>query len=144
MSCLEVTRVIRNNDIARMIGSRFRGIINRVMKQDSLEPGLLQLLRLYLIVGALTMPLFRRGLGAVFGMNGPLENYLWLNLPVTLFLICYITLPWWQRVMGRAFLPIALIVFAGHAILEKYVTLQWSLAPDVRELVTLLFMLSLW
>lgn len=114
------------------------------MKRVTLEPGLLQVLRLYVVITTLLMPLLWRLYSPLLGNRVALGQFLRPNLPVLVFLVIYTTFPWWQQRMGRAFLPTALILFAAQAIFGNYLTLQWFIPSGMQELAMLAFMLRLW
>jgi signal transduction histidine kinase len=78
------------------------------------------------------------------GIDVALDQLIRPTWPVLVFLLIYTMVPWWQRWMGRAFLPIALVLLAAQAIGGSYVTLQSLAPPDVRELAAPVFMLRLW
>ena len=115
------------------------------MKQYSLEPGLLLTLRVYSIVSLVVLQV-------VWNMLGPMINnrsfsawsFLTPSTPILLFLIIYTTFPWWQRRMGQAFLPVALVLMAVQAIGGTYLTLYWLTPASSKELTALAFMLRLW
>src|SRR5438045_3843924 len=102
------------------------------MKQTTLEPGLLPAFRLYMVVSVAALPFFLRLVGASFGINVAWDRYLLLILPVPLFLVLYTSVPWWQRRLGRPFLPVGLVLFSAQAIVEKYLTLGSLVAPPLR------------
>ena len=114
------------------------------MKRVTLEPGLLQVLRLYVVLITLFLPLLWRIYSPLLSNQVALDRFIGPNLPMLVFLVIYITFPWWQQRMGRAFLPVALILFAAQAIFGNYLILQWVVLPAKQELATLVFMLRLW
>jgi signal transduction histidine kinase len=80
----------------------------------------------------------------MLGIEVPPDQLIRPAWPVFVFLLIYTTVPWWQRRMGRAFLPIALVLLAAQAIGGSYVTLQSLVPPNVREFAAPVFMLRLW
>jgi signal transduction histidine kinase len=114
------------------------------MKRATIEPGLLQVLRLYVVVAAVLLPVIWRIYSPMLGNQADLGQFIRPNLPLLVFLAVYTTFPWWQQRMGRAFLPVALILFAVQALLGNYLTLQWLVQPSLQELAMLTFLLRLW
>ena len=114
------------------------------MKQH-LEPGLLLTLRVYSIVSLVILLVLWNTLGPILNTRS-LSGWSFLapSTPILVFLIAYTTFPWWQRRMGRAFLPVALVLIAVQAIGGSYATLYWFVPASARELTTLAFMLRLW
>jgi signal transduction histidine kinase len=115
------------------------------MKRFPLEPGLLLTLRVYSIVSLLVLLVLWNTLGPLLNTR---SFYDWFfitpSTPILLFLIIYTTFPWWQKRMGRAFLPVALVLIAVQAIGGSYTTLYWFVPAGSKELTTLAFMLRLW
>ncbi|HKG53174.1 MAG TPA: hypothetical protein VKB04_02860, partial [Anaerolineales bacterium] len=79
------------------------------MKQTTLEPGLLQTLRVYVIVTTILIPFIWHSYSPTLGVEGRLQRLITPGQPVLVFLVIYLFLPWWQHRMGRAFLPVAFI-----------------------------------
>ena len=104
-----------------------------MMKQTTLEPGLLQTLRVYVILMTILLPFVWRAFSRTLGVEGSLSQYLTPGQPVVVFLIIYLSFPWWQRRMGRAFLPVAFLLLAAQAIFGNYLTLQWLVPPPMRD-----------
>ena len=108
------------------------------MKSGSVEPGLLRVFRwyaglrlaLYLLAGLRF--LFRPDISSRIEFD-PLP-YLWLTLLGMATLLIYLSLPWLQRKMGRAYLPVGIILAASSLILERLFTPSfaiwfWQLDP---------------
>lgn len=115
------------------------------MKRPPLEPGLLLTLRVYSIVALLVLLVLRNTLGPLLNTRSiPGWSFIAPSAPILLFLIIYTSFPWWQIRMGRAFLPVALIVIGVQAIGGSYITLYWFTPASSMELTTLAFMLRLW
>ena len=114
------------------------------MKQTSLEPGLLQFLRLFIVVATVLLPILWRLYSPLLGSEISLVQFIRPTLPVLAFLVIYTTFPAWQQKMGRAFLPTALILFAAQAIFGNYLALQSLVQPAQQEMGMLTFMLRLW
>ena len=115
------------------------------MKRQPLEPGLLLTLRVYSIVSLLVLQLLWNTLGPLLNsrtFSG--WSFITPSTPIHLFLILYTTFPWWQRRMGRAFLPVALILIGVQAIGGSYIILYWFTPASSMELTTLALMLRLW
>ena len=115
-----------------------------VMKQTTLEPGLLQSLRVYVILMAFLVPLVWRSFSPMFGVEGLLQQFLTPGQVVLLFLVIYLSFPWWQRLMGRAFLPVAFILLGAQAVFGNYLTLHWYVPPPFRDIVATALMLRTW
>lgn len=107
------------------------------MKADSVEPGLLRVFRwyagirfaLYLLAGLRF--LFIPDVSQRIDFD-PLP-YLWLTLSGMAILLAYLSLPWLQRRMGRAYLPVGIILAASSLILERLFTPSfgiWLWQPD--------------
>ena len=111
------------------------------MKQTALEPGLLQILRLYVIANTVLLPFVWRSFSSMLGFEAPPVGF---GLPVLLFLTIYVMFPWWQQRMGRFFLPTALILLTVQTIFGNYLTLQWQVPPHLREFAALVFMPRVW
>ena len=87
------------------------------MKQTSLEPGLLQFLRLFIVVATVLQPILWRLYSPLLGSEISLVQFIRPTLPVLAFLVIYTAFPAWQQKMGRAFLPTDCSHFvcgAGH------------------------------
>jgi signal transduction histidine kinase len=115
-----------------------------VMKQTTLEPGLLQALRVYVIGIFLLLPFVWRSYSPTLGVQGSLQRFITPGQPVLAFLVFYLVFPWWQRRMGRAFLPVAFILLAAQAIFGNYLTLHWLVPPPMRETAALALMMRAW
>ena len=115
-----------------------------MMKQTTLEPGLLQTLRVYVILMTILLPFVWRAFSRTLGVEGSLSQYLTPGQPVVVFLIIYLSFPWWQRRMGRAFLPVAFPLLGAQAIFGNYLTLQWLVPPPMRDTAALVLMLRAW
>ena len=115
-----------------------------VMKQTTLEPGLLQTLRVYVIVTTILIPFIWHSYSPTLGVEGRLQRLITPGQPVLVFLVIYLFLPWWQHRMGRAFLPVAFILLAAQAVFGNYLTLQWLVPAPMREAAALMLMLRAW
>lgn len=114
------------------------------MKQTALEPGLLQTLRVYVILMAILITIVWRAFSPMFGVEAPFMQFITPGQPVLVFLVIYLLFPWWQRRMGRAFLPVAFILLAAQAVFGNYLTLQWLVPPPFREFAAMALMLRAW
>jgi signal transduction histidine kinase len=114
------------------------------MRQTSLEPGLLQGLRLYVIASAFLVPFIWRTFSSMLGIEAPFGGFLTPGIPVLMFLVFYVNVPWWERAMGRFFLPVALVLLGLQAIFGNYLTMQWLVPSHARELAALTFMTRVW
>ncbi len=139
-----MTRLMRAYDSSHISRKEILCYHARLMKETKLEPGLLQILRLFVITAIVLAALSWQLAGPLFDARAGFDQLLRPNLPVLLFLAAYTSLPWFQKRMGGAFLPVALILFAGQSILGAYVTLQWDVPPQAREVAALAFMLRSW
>jgi signal transduction histidine kinase len=115
-----------------------------VMKQTTLEPGLLQTLRVYVIVVTILIPFIWHSYSPMLGVEGSFQRLITPGQPVLVFLVIYLFLPWWQQHMGRAFLPLAFILLAAQSVFGNYLTLQWLVPPPMREAAALMLMLRAW
>jgi signal transduction histidine kinase len=114
------------------------------MKKNALEPGLLQIIKFLTVIEVLYILVVRRVTGAAMGVEVPLDRWLVLSLTIPIFMVAFTWIPWWQDRLGRAFLPIAILIFAIGSILAKYLTLAWLVPPQQQELETLLLVVNLW
>ena len=114
------------------------------MKQTPLEPGLLQVLRVFVVGTFLLLPLISGGISILTGREAPFGGFLTPGHPVLLFMVLYLTVPWWQRHMGRFFLPVAIFLLAMQAIFGNYLALLWWMPPHARADIALLYMVRIW
>src|SRR5215472_11755292 len=89
----------------------------------SIQPGLLPALRLYIVLSTIVPLLGWRWLDPVLGIRGPLFKVARPALFFFVLLMIYTTWPWCREKMGRAFLPVALIVKAVQPFIGTYLTL---------------------
>lgn len=115
-----------------------------IMKRTALEPGLVQGLRIYVMVATVLLPVIWYIYSPMLSADATLDQFIRPTLPVLIFLLIYTTFPWWQQRMGRAFLPVALLLIGAQAIAGNYLTLQYLIPPPMRELALLPLMLRLW
>ena len=113
------------------------------MKPATLEPGLLRVIQILMLLQILGLPLVRRQVGAGMGVEVPLLPWLFVTVPVPLFLVLYAWHPWWRRTLGRAFLPLLLVIAATNMLVDKYLTLAWVVPPQ-QEIEALLLVVRLW
>jgi signal transduction histidine kinase len=114
------------------------------MKQTPLEPGLLHVLRVFVVVTLLLLPLIWRAISILTGIEAPLGGFLTPGEPVLVFMVLYLMVPWWQRNMGRFFLPVAILLLAIQAIVNHYLALFWLVPPPARPEIALIFMVRIW
>jgi signal transduction histidine kinase len=114
------------------------------MKHHPLEPGLLQVLKFLALFQVLGIFILRLPVGAAMGVEVTLVRWLWLSLSGLFFLVIYTWIPWWQKRLGRVYVPLFLAIASIHLILEKYLTLFWFTSPEQQELVVLLLIVKLW
>jgi signal transduction histidine kinase len=111
--------------------------IMRGMKGSSVEPGLLRVFRwyagirfvLYLLAGLRFLLIPDVAQRIDFDPN----PYLWITLFGTAILLAYLSIPWLQQKMGRAYLPVGIILAASSLILERVLTPSfgiWFWQPD--------------
>jgi signal transduction histidine kinase len=115
-----------------------------VMKQSTLEPGLLQTLRVYVLVIALLLPVTWHAFSPTFGVGGILQQLITPGMPILLLLLIYLWFPGWQQRMGRLFIPVAFLLLTAQAVLGNYLTLQWLVPPSMRGYAALALMLRAW
>ncbi len=107
------------------------------MQKESLEPGLLRVFRWY--AGLRFVLYLLAGLRFLLGPNisgrieiDPLPYLGWTLLGMAVLLV-YLLLPWLQERMGRAYLPLGIILAASSLILERVFTpgaAIWFWGPD--------------
>jgi len=123
------------------------------MKERKLEPGILQVFRLYAVIRILLLVLasisgdfFFPSLGPGADLNRLPENgFTFSVLVITIemgILLAYLSIPWFQRKLRGAFLPLGLVI-ASVAILTEPVTSVhfgqiWSADPFLYMLVILI------
>lgn len=115
-----------------------------VMKQTTLEPGLLNTLRVYVLVSTVLLPLVWHRFSPAFGVQGTLAQFITPGQPVLLFLVIYLFMPGWQQRLGRFFLPMAFLLIAIQVLMGNYLTLLWSVPPSMRAFASLALMLRAW
>jgi hypothetical protein len=103
-----------------------------VMKQSTLEPGLLNTLRVYVITTTILLPFVWQRFSPALGVQGTLAQFITPGEAVLVFLVIYLLVPWWQSRMGRLFLPVAFLLLASHVIVGNYLTLNWLVPPPMR------------
>jgi signal transduction histidine kinase len=107
------------------------------MQKESLEPGLLRVFRWY--AGLRFVLYLLAGLRFLLGPNisgrieiDPLPYLGWTLLGMAVLMV-YLLLPWLQERMGRAYLPLGIILAASSLILERVFTpgaAIWFWGPD--------------
>ncbi len=107
------------------------------MNGSSVEPGLLRVFRWY---AGIRFAIYL--LAGLRFLLGPFESqriefdpfpYIWLTLLGAGVLLAYLSIPWLQRRMGRAYLPVGITVAALALILERVLTPSfgiWFWQPD--------------
>ena len=114
------------------------------MKQTTLEPGLLRLIQVLTLLHVAAILLVRRSVGVRFGIEVPASAALLAFLVLPIFLVLFMWIPWWREKLGRAFLPIGLVIVSIDILSDKYLTLRWLVPPDQQELELLMLMLRTW
>ena len=114
------------------------------MKQTTLEPGLLRLVQVLTLLHVAAILLVRRSVGVRFGIEVPASAALLAFLALPIFLVLFMWIPWWREKLGRAFLPIGLIIVSIDILSDKYLTLLWLVSPDQQDLELLMLMLRTW
>lgn len=117
---------------------------HRISRPAQLEPGIIQILRIVAVAFLFVQPLARRGFGFWIGAGAPLEVNLLLTVPPALFLLALVLIPWFPQHLGRAFLPLTLVVASLFPILDKFITLNYYITPDTFEIVALGLFLRIW
>jgi signal transduction histidine kinase len=91
--------------------------------RGAIQPGLLPALRIYIVLSAIVPVLGWRWMDPVLGLHAaPFKVYRLIIVSFVLLMI-YTTWPWCRERMGRAFLPVALIVKAAQPFVGTYLTL---------------------
>ena len=114
------------------------------MKHRTLEPGLLQILKVVTVMQLLSVVVMRPTVGAAMGVHVPWDRWLWLALPIPLVVLILAWIPWFHLRLGRAFLPIVLIINSLDTLADKYLTLSWMVLPAHKELDLLLLIVNVW
>ena len=114
------------------------------MKQTTLEPGLLRLIQVLTVLHVAAILLVRRSVGVRFGIEAPVSAALLAFLALPFFLVLYMWIPWWRDKLGRAFLPIGLVLVSIDILADKFLTLLWLVPPDQQELELVMLMLRIW
>lgn len=114
------------------------------IKPSALEPGVLRVLQVATLIQVIGLFILRRPTGLSLGIEVPFGRWLAVTLSVPLVLLLYTWGPWWRQRLGRAFLPLALVIGAANILLDKYLTLAWLVQPAQRELDLLLLIVRLW
>jgi signal transduction histidine kinase len=115
-----------------------------VMKQTALEPGLLNTLRVYVIATTILLPFVWQRFSPALGVQGTLAQFITPGQVVLVFLVIYLLIPWWQRRMGRLFLPVALLLLTCQLVVGNYLTLEWLVPPPMRGYAALALLLHAW
>lgn len=110
----------------------------------NLEPGIIQMLRVFAVASFILQPLSRRVFGTWMGAAAPLEANLLLTVPPGLVFLLLVWLPWFPRNLGRLYLPLTLAVACIPALVEKFITLSWFLPVDALGLVPIGLVLRIW
>ncbi|HET9908523.1 MAG TPA: sensor histidine kinase [Anaerolineales bacterium] len=114
------------------------------MKQSTLEPGLLQTLRVYVVLIAVLLPITWRSFSPTLGVAGGLQQFVTPGMPLILLLLIYMWFPGLERRIGRLFVPIGYLLLAAQAILGNYLTLQWLVPPPMHDFAAVTLMLRTW
>ena len=114
------------------------------MKSTTIEPSMLRVLQISALTATLLLPALQRWFSTTMGIAAPLNHYLIVMTPAALLLNAYVWLPWPQRSLKQAFLPIGIVLFAVAAIIEKHITIVWLTPLPVRDLAVLLMNLRVW
>ena len=115
-----------------------------VMKRTTLEPGLLQTLRVYVVIMTILLPFIWHSYSPTLGVEGSFRQLFTPGQPVLVFLVVYLFFPWWQQHLGRAFLPVAYILLAAQAVFGNYLTLVWLVPAPLRDSAALMLMMRAW
>ena len=114
------------------------------MKQSTLEPGLLQTLRVYVVLIAVLLPIIWRSFSQTLGVEGTLQQFVTPGMPLILLLLIYMWFPGLEQRMGRLFVPVGFLLLAAQAILGNYLTLQWLVPPPMRDFTAVALMMRTW
>jgi signal transduction histidine kinase len=113
------------------------------MHGRALQPGLLPTFRIFIVLTAITPVFAWRLAQPMLGIRGPLFKMLRSDLVFFVFLMIYTSWPWCRQKMGRAFLPVALIVKTAEPVVRSYLTLSGFVPPAQWEYFTLILMVRL-
>ena len=114
------------------------------MRQTTPEPNLVSLLRLYVIITAVALPLVWGNLRPMLNVNTALPPFIIPGEAVLIFLVFYLSFPWWQRRLGRFYLPLALILMAIQSIVGNHLTLIWWVPLESQQVAAFTLMLRTW
>lgn len=91
------------------------------MKERSIEPGLLQVFRIFILIRLLVIFIGLRLQSLVQARGGRL--YLGFLLLETTILLIYLIWPWLQKSLGKVYLPLALIYATAIPIFEQSINI---------------------
>ena len=101
------------------------------MNRESLRGGALQVLRIYLAIFT-GFSLFALISNLIFGeFAGRFEGLPWLDFPVYALLLLYLSLPWLQKRLGRAYLPLALAAVTLLPMLTSRLAINTAAGPEL-------------
>jgi signal transduction histidine kinase len=102
-------------------GTKFLLCYHGCMKERSIEPGLLQVFRIFILIRLLVIFISLRLQTLVQAQRGHL--YLGFLLLETTILLIYLIWPWLQKSLGKIYLPLALIYATAIPIFEQSVNI---------------------
>jgi len=114
------------------------------MKESTLEPGVLQVLKFLAAAQVFGIAFVRNPIGVAMGLDMPLERWLVFALPVPLLLVGLTWIPWFHQKLGRAYVPFCLGIASVNLIGEKYLAISWFSPPAQQELQLLLLVVKSW
>jgi signal transduction histidine kinase len=114
------------------------------MRDNTLEPGLPQVLKFLTAYQILGILLLRRPIGAAFGIDVPMGDWLLLTLCVPILLLGLTWIPWFHKKLGRAYLPLLLTITSINLVLDKFFTIAWLIEPAQQELNLILLLVAAW
>ena len=104
----------------------------------------MQTLRVYVLLVTIFLPVTWHSFSPTFGVEGKLQQLLTPGMPLLLFLLTFLWFPWWQRRMGRLFVPVAFLLLASQTVFGNYLTLQLLVPPPMRDFTAVALMLRTW
>ncbi len=93
------------------------------MKQTTIEPGILQVLKWLAVLQVLGIVAFRLAITSNMDIALPREIWLAAALPVPLLLLVFTWIPWFHQNLRHNYISLILVMTAINFILEKYLTL---------------------
>lgn len=112
------------------------------MRGCALQPGLLAVLRLYIVLSAFFPPLTMWMMRRVLGVRGPFVKIVRVEAVFLVLLMIYTCWPWLRERLGQAFLPVVLIAKTLQPPLANYLAMG-LVAPEFWPYFALIGMMRL-